>query len=61
MYKFECRQVGFDCSYTTTGNTEEEILQRVKEHGMQEHNLKESEIQSQDMQNKLRSVIAKTD
>ena len=61
MYKFECRHVGFDCSYTTTGNTEEEILQRAKEHGMQQHNLKESEIKSPEMQSKLRSVIRKTD
>jgi predicted small metal-binding protein len=61
MYKFECREVGFDCSWTTTGNTEEEILQRAKEHGTQEHNLKESEIQSPEMQSKLRSLIRKTD
>jgi len=44
-----------------TGNTEEEVLQRAKEHGMQQHDLKESEIQSQDMQNKLRSLISKTE
>lgn len=61
MYKFECRHVGFDCSWTTTANSEEEILQRAKEHGMQQHNLKESEIQSPEMQSKLRSVIRKTD
>ena len=61
MYKFACREVGFDCSLTTTGNTEEEILQRAKEHGTHEHNLKESEIESPEMQSKLRSLIRKTD
>ena len=61
MYKLECRQVGFDCSHTMTGNTEEEVLQRAKEHGTQVHNLKESEIQSPDMQNKLRSLISKAE
>ena len=61
MYKFECRQVGFDCSFTTTGSTEEEVLQKAKEHGMREHNLKESEIQSPEMQSKLRSVMHRTD
>ena len=61
MYKLECRQVGFDCSHTMTGNTEEEILQRAKEHGTQVHNLKESEIQSPEMQSKLRSLIRTTD
>jgi predicted small metal-binding protein len=44
-----------------TGNTEEEVLQRAKEHGTQQHNLKENEIQSPEMQSKLRSLIRKTD
>jgi predicted small metal-binding protein len=61
MHKFACREVGFDCSWTTTGNTEEEILEKAKVHGMQEHNLKESEIQSPEMQSKLRSLIRKTE
>jgi predicted small metal-binding protein len=60
MYKLECREVGFDCSHAMTGNTEEEVLQRAREHGTQEHNLKESEIQNPEMQNKLRSLIRKT-
>jgi predicted small metal-binding protein len=46
MYKLECREVGFDCSHTMTGNTEEEVLQRAREHGTKVHNLTESEIQS---------------
>ena len=61
MYRLECRQVGFDCSHTMTGNTEEEVLQRAKEHGTQVHNLKEGELQSPEMQSKLRSLIRKTD
>ena len=60
MYKLECREVGFDCSHTMTGNTEEEVLQRAREHGTKVHNLKESEIQNPQMQDKLRSLIRKT-
>ncbi|HJU33873.1 MAG TPA: DUF1059 domain-containing protein [Nitrososphaera sp.] len=60
MYRLTCRDVGFDCSHTMTGNTEDEVLQRAKEHGTKEHNLNESEIQSPEMQSKLRSLI-KTD
>jgi predicted small metal-binding protein len=44
-----------------TGNTEEEVLQKAKEHGTREHNLKESEIQSPDMQSKLKSLMHQTD
>jgi predicted small metal-binding protein len=44
-----------------TGNTEEEVLQRAREHGTQIHNLKESEIQNPEMQNKLKSLIRKTE
>jgi predicted small metal-binding protein len=61
MYKLECREVGFDCSHTMTGNTQEEVLEKAKEHGTREHNLKESEIQSPDMQTKLRSLMHRTD
>jgi predicted small metal-binding protein len=61
MYKLECHEVGFDCSHTMTGNTEEEVLQRAREHGTQENNLKESEIQNPEMQNKLRSLIRTID
>jgi len=43
-----------------TGNTEEEVLQKAKEHGTREHNLKESEIESPEMQSKLRSLIQKS-
>jgi predicted small metal-binding protein len=44
-----------------TGNTEEEVLQKAKEHGTHVHNLKESEIQSPEMQSKLRSLMHRTD
>jgi hypothetical protein len=39
----------------------EEVLQRAREHGTQVHSLNESEIQNPEMQNKLRSLIRKTD
>ena len=60
-FKLECRKVGFDCSHIMTGNTEEEVLQKAREHGTQIHNLKESEIQNPEMQNKLKSLIRATE
>jgi predicted small metal-binding protein len=44
-----------------TGATEDEVLQKAREHGTQVHNIKESEIQSPEMQNKIRSLVQKTD
>jgi predicted small metal-binding protein len=44
-----------------TGNTEDEVLQKAKEHGTREHNLKETEIESPDMQSKLKSLMRRTD
>ena len=61
MYKLECREVGFDCSHTMTGNTEGEVLQKAKEHGTRVHNIKETEIESPDMQSKLKSLVRRTD
>ena len=32
-----CREVGCDCDYIVTGETEEEVMRSVAEHGIKEH------------------------
>jgi predicted small metal-binding protein len=32
-----CREVGCDCDYIVTGETEEEVMRSAAEHGIKEH------------------------
>lgn len=38
---FKCRDIGNNCKYQVSGNSEEEVLQRVSEHAKTAHNMKE--------------------
>ena len=35
--KLSCRDAGVDCDYVARGNSEEEILQKAREHAHKEH------------------------
>ncbi|MGI0040089.1 MAG: DUF1059 domain-containing protein, partial [Nitrososphaera sp.] len=37
MLKFKCADVGFDCGWTTTGDTQEEILHNCAAHAQKDH------------------------
>ncbi|HET7390986.1 MAG TPA: DUF1059 domain-containing protein [Nitrososphaeraceae archaeon] len=32
-----CREIGFECDYIVTGDTEEEVLGHTAEHSMEKH------------------------
>lgn len=54
---FYCREVGFDCDYKATGETEEEVLEKAKAHGKEEHGLSDEEVNDPEMEKKIRSLI----
>jgi len=33
MQKFECKDLGLDCKFSTTGATKEEVMHKAMEHG----------------------------
>lgn len=37
---FKCRDIGNNCEYQVSGNSEEEVLQSVSEHAKRAHNMK---------------------
>jgi predicted small metal-binding protein len=39
MRRISCRDIGVDCDFVATGNTDEEILKACAEHGKQAHNM----------------------
>lgn len=56
MYQFRCRDIGFDDDFVTTGNTQEEVVNKAMEHGKAEHGLKDSDL-TPDFTAKLKSKI----
>ncbi|WP_148686133.1 DUF1059 domain-containing protein [Candidatus Nitrosocosmicus hydrocola] len=46
MLSFKCRDVGFDCNYELKEEIDDEIINKVKEHGQRDHNLKEEDFSS---------------
>ncbi|HET9807807.1 MAG TPA: DUF1059 domain-containing protein [Nitrososphaeraceae archaeon] len=51
---FGCSDAGVDCKWTTTADTEEEIMEKVKEHANNVHGFKEI---PQDLADKVKSAI----
>ena len=51
---FSCRDVGVECDFVARGQTEEEILQQIEEHGRTAHGMDEL---SPELAEKVRSGI----
>lgn len=49
-----CADVGGDCSFEASADTEEELLEKVAEHARRDHEMKEIDP---DMQKKVRAAI----
>lgn len=56
MLKFKCADVGFSCGWTTSGNTQEEILEHCAAHAQKDHGLKPSDI-NEELISKIKSKI----
>lgn len=40
MPSFKCRDLGMDCPFEATANTEEELMKKITEHATKVHNMK---------------------
>jgi predicted small metal-binding protein len=49
MKSLSCRESGCDCDYIATGQTEEELMGKLRERGMKEHGMKEHGKTEEDM------------
>ena len=57
MLKFKRADVGFDdCSWTTTGDTQEEILHNCATHAQRDHGMKPSDI-TEELKSKIKANI----
>jgi len=54
-YSLRCADVGFnDCSWQTTGSSQEEVLRKAEQHGREQHHLSNIDENTRD---KVRSQI----
>ena len=58
MKSLSCREAGCDCDYIATGQTEEELMEKLREHGMKEHGKTEEDMIQ--MTDKLKDSIRTT-
>ncbi|MGC8676498.1 MAG: DUF1059 domain-containing protein [Candidatus Micrarchaeia archaeon] len=38
-YSFACKDIGMDCGFTATANSEEELMAKIAEHARTAHNM----------------------
>lgn len=56
MPSIECKDLGMDCGFKATAETEEELLKKVAEHTAEVHGMKEI---SPETMEKVKSIIKK--
>jgi predicted small metal-binding protein len=44
MIKLSCKESGLDCDYIVEGRTEYEVLERISEHAINIHHMREEDI-----------------
>lgn len=51
---YTCRDVGVDCDWRVSGETNEEVMRKIRDHARATHNMKEI---PKDLQDKVRRAI----
>lgn len=60
MYKLTCKDMGSaDCDFTATGETQEEVMAKMKEHAMSAHpdKMKEMTMTDAEMEEMMKSKM----
>ena len=56
MFTLSCRDVGVDCDYQCKAETEEELMEKAKQHAIQDNHFSE-ELSRPETQNKIKAFI----
>lgn len=56
MKTLSCKDVGVECNFVAKGKTEEEVLNKLSEHGKKVHGMKDADF-SQEKVKKLKGLI----
>ena len=59
MRKIECRDMGMDCSFVATGETDKEVMDKLNEHSMAVHaeEMKKMNMTLAEIEEMMRSKI----
>ncbi len=60
MLSVSCRDVGVDCDFKGTGETEEELMNNCVEHAINDHGWTREDVMKHDMQEKIKAHIQKS-
>ncbi|MGI0005429.1 MAG: DUF1059 domain-containing protein [Nitrososphaera sp.] len=44
MLGLACKDAGYNCSFVARADSEKEVLDRISEHGMKEHGVKQGDL-----------------
>ena len=59
MLSVSCRDVGVDCDFRGTGETEEELMNNLVDHAIKDHGYTREYVMKPEMQEKIKSKIKK--
>lgn len=60
MFTLSCKDVGVDCDHVCNAETEEELMEKAKQHAIEDNHFSEEEISKPETQNKIKSFIKRT-
>ena len=60
MLSVSCRDVGVDCDFRGTGETEEELMNSLVDHAIKDHGYTREYVMKPEMQEKIKSKIKKS-
>jgi predicted small metal-binding protein len=60
LYKFKCSDVGFNCPYVAEGNSEQEVIDKARQHGKKAHGFTEEQLNNSEMTKKVKAAIKQT-
>ena len=53
MFTLSCKDVGVDCDHMCKAETEEELMEKAKQHAIQDNHFSEEELSRPETQNKI--------
>ena len=56
MKKFKCSDMGINCKYEVTGESEDELVRKASEHGKNVHNMKLSMDDEKKVRQQIKNV-----
>jgi predicted small metal-binding protein len=57
MLSVSCKDVGVDCNFRGTGETEEELMNSLVDHAIKEHGYTREYVMNPEMQEKIKAQI----